>query len=111
MEHKKIRDLGFKVDNQRTYFKFMFNRSEVTYWKKKKWFSGKSVTDGRGIENLIEQIKSNGKEATPYVDNKESYNHLIGIFQKHTNYKMTDKEKELVIDNMKKRFIVKLSKA
>ena len=44
-----------KEDN--TEFVFMYNGKRITYYKKRNWFSGKGVTDGRGAENLIKQLK------------------------------------------------------
>ena len=38
-------------------FVFMYNGKRITYYKKRNWFSGKGVTDGRGAENLIKQLK------------------------------------------------------
>jgi hypothetical protein len=37
-------------------FVFIYDNHEVTYFRKSKWFSGKSVQDGRGAENLIKQL-------------------------------------------------------
>lgn len=109
MEHKIIVDLGYKVTDSKSCFRFIYKGHEVVYWKKKKWFSGKSVEDGRGIENLISQLKNKTEnfDINGYTNNKECYNHLIGIFQKHINFKLSEESKQEIIENMKTRFIIK----
>lgn len=37
---------------------FIFNGDKITLYPFTGWFTGKSITDGRGIENLIKQLKS-----------------------------------------------------
>lgn len=44
--------------------KFTHNGNEITFFPYKGWFSGKGIQCGRGIENLIRQLKKstdNGK--------------------------------------------------
>ena len=38
---------------------FMHNGCKVTLFPYTGWFSGKSVRDGRGINNLLKQLKNN----------------------------------------------------
>ena len=111
MEHKQVENLGYKVNNQRTHFDFEYNGHKVIFWKKKQWFSGRSVKDGRGIHNLISQINKEDIE-TEYFDlaKKEAYNHLIGIFQRYSEVKVTDSQKELMTKHMKRNFKITLTK-
>lgn len=44
-------------------FEFVFNGQKVRHFPYTGWFTGKSVVDGRGIHNLLKQIK-NKKETT-----------------------------------------------
>ena len=36
---------------------FLYNNQTVLYYPKKEWATGKSIQDGRGLENLINQLK------------------------------------------------------
>lgn len=36
---------------------FWFKEHVVTYYPKKQWATGKTITDGRGFNNLINQLK------------------------------------------------------
>lgn len=36
---------------------FDFNGSKVTYYPYSGWATGKSIVDGRGLENLLNQLK------------------------------------------------------
>lgn len=53
-----ITNLGFEIifenENQ---LQFMFKNEKVTLFPFSGWHTGKSIKDGRGIENLIKQIK------------------------------------------------------
>jgi hypothetical protein len=35
----------------------MYKENEITYFPYSGWASGKGITDGRGLANLIKQIK------------------------------------------------------
>lgn len=37
---------------------FTWKGESVTFWAYSGWFSGKSVTDGRGINNLVKQLRN-----------------------------------------------------
>jgi len=55
---KSISDLGFSVFNETTTsLQFNFKGSVVTYFPYSGWASGKSIQDGRGLENLLNQIR------------------------------------------------------
>lgn len=49
-------DIDFIVEDAST-IRINHNHSTIIYYPKSEWFTGKSVEDGRGIENLIKQIK------------------------------------------------------
>jgi hypothetical protein len=54
----KITELGYEIiDRTKVSLSFMFKGSKVTYFPYSGWASGKTITDGRGLENLINQIK------------------------------------------------------
>lgn len=114
MEKNKLKEIGYKVEENKSSLKIVHKGHEIVYWKKKKWFSGKTIKDGRGIDNLIAQLVGEDKDE-PFVDfytnNPESYNHLIGIFQKHSGIKLSPEVKEQMKKEMKARFIIKLSKS
>lgn len=56
---EKIESLGFEVTNQtNTSFQFIYKNENVTFFPYSGWASGKSIKDGRGIENLLKQIKN-----------------------------------------------------
>lgn len=45
-----------RYDRQYKCLIFEHDFSEVRFFPKSEWFSGKSVTDGRGFKNLLEQL-------------------------------------------------------
>ena len=54
----RITELGYEItDRTKVSLSFMFKGSKVTYFPYSGWASGKTITDGRGLENLINQIK------------------------------------------------------
>ena len=56
---EEITELGYNVvvvDD--TKIKFFFNESWITLYPYSGWFTGKTVKDGRGIENLLKQINT-----------------------------------------------------
>lgn len=56
---KSICDLGFAIFNEtKTSFQFNFKGSVVTYFPYSGWASGKNIKDGRGLENLLNQLKN-----------------------------------------------------
>lgn len=56
---KKIESMGYDIDYEdSTKIKFIFRGCMVTVFPYSGWFSGKSVKDGRGIKNLLGQIKT-----------------------------------------------------
>ncbi len=111
MEAKKLKEIGYKTTEDKSSIRIVHKGHEVTFWKKKKWFSGKTVQDGRGIDNLVAQLvgeDENDLHIDFYHNNPESYNALIGIFQKHTQIKLSEEIKAAIKENMKRRFDIKL---
>lgn len=54
---KKISALGFEITyRDKATIQFMFKGHAVRMFPYTGWHSGKSITDGRGIENLIKQL-------------------------------------------------------
>lgn len=55
---EQIEKLGYQITfRNETTIKFKFKNSEVTLYPYSGWHSGKTIKDGRGIENLLKQIK------------------------------------------------------
>lgn len=42
-------------------FSFIHKGNTITVWPKKEWFSGKGITDGRGLDKLLQQLKKDEK--------------------------------------------------
>ncbi len=56
---KTLIGLGFEIiDETDKRLCFMFKGEKITIYPYSGWYSGKSVQDGRGIVNLINQLKS-----------------------------------------------------
>lgn len=56
---QQIASLGFQITNEdATKIQFVFKGSTVTLFPYSGWHSGKTITDGRGIEKLIKQISN-----------------------------------------------------
>ena len=45
------------IFEDKTTLQFMFNGAKITLFPYSGWFSGKGIKDGRGIFNLIKQLK------------------------------------------------------
>lgn len=55
---KEIEKLGYKiVYKDKTKVIFDFKDSSVTIYPYSGWFTGKTVQDGRGLQNLLNQLK------------------------------------------------------
>lgn len=54
----EIEKLGFKITYRDDHkINFWFNGSAVHFYPYTGWASGKTIVDGRGIENLLKQLK------------------------------------------------------
>lgn len=55
---KEIELLGFTVTGiYDTHIRFLFKNETVTYFAYSGWHTGKSINDGRGLKNLLKQLK------------------------------------------------------
>lgn len=55
----KISALGFQITKENeTEISFEFKGSKVKFFPYSGWHSGKTITDGRGIEKLLKQLKN-----------------------------------------------------
>lgn len=55
---QKIAELGYPIEYlDETKLKFTFNGSVVTLFPYSGWHTGKTIKDGRGLENLLKQLK------------------------------------------------------
>lgn len=55
---EQIEKLGHKITFiGTTRIDFLFNGNTIQFYPYSGWHTGKGITDGRGIENLLKQIK------------------------------------------------------
>lgn len=54
---KEIEALGFKITYQKRKINFWYKGSAVHFYPYSGWATGKTIKDGRGIENLLNQLK------------------------------------------------------
>jgi len=59
---KCIKDLGLEITKDisienKTFFEFMYNGSPVRFFPYSGWHTGKTIKDGRGLQNLLNQLK------------------------------------------------------
>lgn len=53
-----LQKLGYKITfEDPEHLQFVFNGETVRYWPYSGWHTGKSIRDGRGLENLLRQIR------------------------------------------------------
>ncbi len=54
---EQLKKLGKEIEvTDKTIF-FIHNKEMVTFWPYSGWASGKSIKDGRGLDNLLKQLK------------------------------------------------------
>ncbi len=52
-----IKEMGYEViENSLVCCKFLIQDEVHTYWKRKKWGTGKYIVDGRGLNHLLCQL-------------------------------------------------------
>ena len=57
---QSIQDLGYEIVVEKaTSLTFMFKGEFVTIFPYSGWHSGKSIKDGRGLQNLLNQLTNN----------------------------------------------------
>lgn len=54
-----LEELGKYVEKTETTIYFIHNKEMITFWPYSGWFSGKGIKDGRGLQNLLKQLKNN----------------------------------------------------
>lgn len=54
---ESIEALGYEVDHSDNEIWFFYKGGNVIFWPYTGWHSGETIKDGRGIKNLIKQIK------------------------------------------------------
>lgn len=56
--YEEIKKRGFNIHyHSDTRLKFMYKENEITIFPYTGWFTGKGIKDGRGINNLLKQLK------------------------------------------------------
>lgn len=55
----RVKELGFEiVQRDNTQIQFVHKGQTVTFFPYSGWATGKSIEDGRGLERLLEQLRS-----------------------------------------------------
>ena len=55
----KIEEAGYEITTEgATVLQFFYKGSKVQFFPYSGWHTGKSIKDGRGIENLLKQISN-----------------------------------------------------
>lgn len=58
LAESELNDAGMDIHYMDdTTIKFMYNDSEVIFYPFSGWATGKSINDGRGLQNLLKQLK------------------------------------------------------
>lgn len=53
-----VKKLGYEITHEEdTWFTFAYKGCPVKFFGYSGWFTGRTVKDGRGLQNLINQIK------------------------------------------------------
>lgn len=56
---QKIVDLGYEIISETTTeLNFKFNGSNIKFFPYSGWHTGRSIIDGRGLQKLLNQIKT-----------------------------------------------------
>lgn len=55
---ENITNLGFKIEKKTsTFLQFVYKNSTITYFVYSGWATGKTIKDGRGLDNLLKQLQ------------------------------------------------------
>lgn len=55
----KLEQLGFTIIQQdHTKLVFQFKGAKIQFWPYSGWHTGKTITDGRGFQNLLKQLEA-----------------------------------------------------
>jgi len=60
MQHAidRLTALGLTITSRdKVAIKFLYKGETITFWPYSGWHSGKGIKDGRGLENLLKQLK------------------------------------------------------
>jgi len=103
-------DYKYISNGKRPKFQIKENGLTVNYYIKTKYWGGQGFTSGSGdVSDLINQLKENKPTNSDfYTNNPESYNAIIGVFQKHFGKKIPEQYKEGIKADLKRRFDIKL---
>jgi hypothetical protein len=55
---EKLESLGFEVTATSDRLDFIYKGSKIMFWPYSGWHSGKTIKDGRGFNNLLNQIQN-----------------------------------------------------
>lgn len=56
---QKLTEKGFEIHFEvKTELRFNYKGNEIKFYPYSGWFSGKGINDGRGIKNLLKQLKN-----------------------------------------------------
>lgn len=58
---EKIEKLGYDVEVVGVEIRFLFNGNMIKFFAYSGWHTGKGVKDGRGLDNLLKQIRENNE--------------------------------------------------
>ena len=54
----KLKELGFGLIHENSrMIKFIYKDAVITFYPYSGWHTGKTIKDGRGIDNLLKQLK------------------------------------------------------
>ena len=78
VEELKKMGMGPKVDGKKVVFQF--RGSTIQYFPYSGWATGKTIKDGRGLNNLLDQIKDGLLEELYLKQQKENPSLTDGIY-------------------------------
>ncbi len=54
---EKLESLGFEITQNHVQLEFIFKGSKILFWPYSGWHTGKTIKDGRGFKNLLQQLE------------------------------------------------------
>ena len=71
---EQIEKLGYKVTRiSDNLLRFEFKGSTINFFPYSGWATGATIKDGRGLKNLLKQLKENDMEACTSLDYEGNY--------------------------------------
>ncbi len=55
----QLEKLGYEVTESDTELRFIYKENVIKFFPYSGWHSGKGITDGRGLDRLLKQIRGN----------------------------------------------------